>query len=477
MGPKRDTCLAESVLERVERVLSPWRAGRILVAVSGGSDSVGLLRAVVLLRDRLRLEVVVAHLDHGVRGNAAREDSDFVRALADALAVPCHTGRWVPQSLSGFEASARRERYRWLADVAQQTGAAAVLVGHTRDDQAETIVHRFLRGTGPRGLCGMASHRVLATGVTLLRPLLRVGRDEVRGFLNELGQSWREDSSNLDVSRTRARIRHVLLPELAGSYNPRVVEAIVRLGRLAGAERQAVARYASRLTRKCILDQQGTVQIDLDARRLRALPLTERVFVLQAVWEGLGWPEQAMSARHWNRLARFPESEVGARAFPGGIEVRRCGDRLVIRRGLAGVEAPVIEPVRLPVPGVAHYPSGRLEAVIDPPHALDCNELIDADRLHGSGPLELIARPPRAGDRFEPLGLEGHSQPLADFLRSRRVTRRDRCATPVVCDAAGILWVVGHRIAHRVRCTEQTTRRIGLRWLPSNTRDATDSLE
>src|SRR5262249_24315970 len=149
-------------------------------AVSGGSDSVGLLRVLAALGPGLGLTLSVAHLDHGIRGAAARADADFVAGLAEALGLPLDRGQWQPDRSSHFEANARRARYAWLAEVARRREATAVAVGHTRDDQAETILHRIVRGTGLRGLAGIPPRRPLAEGLTLVRPLLKVGRDEIR---------------------------------------------------------------------------------------------------------------------------------------------------------------------------------------------------------------------------------------------------------------------------------------------------------
>src|SRR3954447_11968021 len=230
------------------------RGGAWVVAVSGGGDSVGLLRALHALAPGLGLGLSVAHLDHGARGEAARGDAAFVADLAAALGLPFDLGRWRPGRPGHFEADARRARYAWLVEVARARGASAVAVGHTRDDQAETILHRIVRGTGLRGLAGIPRRRTLAEGVSLVRPLLGVTRAEVRGYLAAIGQPHRDDDSNDDLSRTRARIRHDLLPRLAREYNPRVAEALVRLGELAGASQHGIETTLAEMERAVVLD-------------------------------------------------------------------------------------------------------------------------------------------------------------------------------------------------------------------------------
>ncbi len=232
---------ARSWIDRIGRRLARWRSrglhGTWVVAVSGGGDSVGLLRVLHQLAPTAGLRVSVTHLDHGVRGEAARADATFVAELAASLGLPFDLGHWEPARAGHFEADAHRARYDWFARVARSREAGVVAVGHTRDDQAETILHRILRGTGPLGLAGIPARRLLVTDseVHLVRPLLEVSRGEIRDYLRGLGQPCREDASNADLTRTRARIRHDLLPRLAAEYNPKVAEALVRLGKLAAA--------------------------------------------------------------------------------------------------------------------------------------------------------------------------------------------------------------------------------------------------
>ena len=162
----------------------------------------------------------------GFAARRPRADAAFVAELANSLGLPLDLGQWRPARAGHFESDARRARYAWLTQVARARGAAVVAVGHTRDDQAETILHRILRGTGPRGLSGIPARRILATDpeLTLVRPLLGVSRRGVREFLTAIGQPFREDETNADLTRTRSRIRYDLLPKLAADYNPQSIE-------------------------------------------------------------------------------------------------------------------------------------------------------------------------------------------------------------------------------------------------------------
>ena len=202
-------------------VLASLRGSGVVVAVSGGGDSVGLLRVLHSCSSEFNLRLSVAHLDHGTRGDEGLGDAHFVEGLAGILGLDFDLGHWRATRAGHFEADARTARYSWLLEVARARGCRFVAVGQTLDDQAETILHRIVRGTGLRGLAGMPARRRIGDGVTLVRPLLGVTRAEIRGYLATIGQGFREDSTNQDTSRTRARIRLELLPELADKNEPK----------------------------------------------------------------------------------------------------------------------------------------------------------------------------------------------------------------------------------------------------------------
>jgi tRNA(Ile)-lysidine synthase len=452
-------------IERVRAALERWRSAGLgtdwVVAVSGGSDSVGLLRVLHAMGPELGLRLSVAHLNHGARGAAAENDARFVARLAESLGLPSDLGQWQPTRPSHFEADARRARYAWLAKLAETRGASVVAVGHTRDDQAETILHRILRGTGPRGLAGMPSRRRLSDSVVLVRPLLRVSRSEIQTYLASINQDFHNDATNADLARTRARIRHDLLPKLASEYNPRIVEALIRLGGLSLESRRAWEGLLRGRARGAVVAR-GPDAIVLRQGPLARLPRIARAELARMLWRRVGWPEGSMTAARWLRLAALMEPERGRFSIGGGID-------LSIAAGLVRL-APILEKyptilpsaVELPVPGSVLWRGGRITVTFDPDPSRD--EIIDLDRIV----LPLIVRAPKTGDRFEPLGMAGHHQSLNDFLCHRRIPHDRRGEVPLVCDREGILWVVGHRIAHRVRWTETTQRRIGLRWEPDD---------
>jgi tRNA(Ile)-lysidine synthase len=331
-------------------------------------------------------------------------------------------------------------------------------VGHTRDDQAETILHRILRGTGPRGLAGMPIRRPLSTSVTLLRPLLSVSRQDIRDYLVAIGQGYHDDATNADLTRTRARIRHDLLPKLAAEYNPRVADALVRLGQLAGASARPLRG------RLLEMERAATVSVDhdrvvLDREALRQLPRFLRAEVLRRVWRRAGWPEAGMGVRRWRRIATLAQDACARASVGGGIELECSPTFVTMTRPMASRTPRRDATVPLVLPGSVPWDGGRIVTTLDPAEPRD--ETIDLDSLQPP----LWVRAPRPGDRFAPLGMT-REKSLNDFFRGRRVPRDRRPHVPLVCDRLGIIWVVGHRIDQRVRRTERTGRTLGLRWEP-----------
>lgn len=449
--------------ERIERRVQRWVASGSgpawVVAVSGGGDSVGLLRVLHGASARVGLNLSVAHLDHGARGEAGRRDAAFVADLAGSLGLPVDLGQWRPTRAGHFEADARRARFDWLHEVARNRGAGAVAVGHTSDDQAETVLHRVVRGTGIHGLAGIPPRRTLGDGITLVRPLLDVSREQVRTYLAGLGQPFHNDATNADTSRTRARIRHDLLPKLAADYNPKVAEALVRLAGLASASTRAYRERVREAARAATLDSsQDTVRFTRG--ELATLSEFLRAEVLRLAWRRAGWPEVGMAAGRWHRLAQLARrTREGKFDVGGGVEAVTGPLVFELRRPTGSVSV-TPEPRPLDVPGSAPWPGGRVVATLDPSTPRD--ETIDLDCVS----LPLCVRAPVPGDRFNPLGMGTQGMPLNDFFRGRGVAQSERSQTPLVCDRSGILWVVGHRISDSVKWTDQTVHPLGLRWEP-----------
>jgi tRNA(Ile)-lysidine synthase len=313
-----------SVPERVCEFLATLKSppAGIVVAVSGGADSVALLRA---LSEVIGGRLIVAHFNHGLRGAESDADAEFVAELAENLRLPCRIERRDMRAEThgqNLEAAARAARYSWMAVVAGSEQLHFVATGHNANDQAETVLFRLLRGTGLAGLRGIARQRRLCSEVRLFRPLLGVCRDEIERYLKSIGQPWRQDSSNSDRRFVRNRLRHDLLPLLARDYNPRVSEALGRLGLEAVAWRRAQIRGIARRLRLAELSRAGTTVV-LDREMIERLARHTLRALWSAIWQRESWPLQNMAYRDFERIAQWCRSTSRALELPDGIRLAR----------------------------------------------------------------------------------------------------------------------------------------------------------
>lgn len=348
--------MAELRRALVDRHLVPSE-GRILVAVSGGPDSTALARALATLSGEAPRKksapahphlAGLAHLHHGLRGAAADGDRDTCAAMATDLGLPLVEQRLAEGAVAAevrdhgrgsLESAARRIRYRWLDEVAQETGATHVALGHTASDQAETVLFRILRGTGLAGLRGMPRRRRLRPGspVWLVRPLLSVFRSEVEAYLDALGVAARHDASNDDPRFLRARIRKRLLPLLREEFNPRVEQALLRLAKTARRQWHSSKQAA----RQVLGGDHHALQKAHAAGRELALPVAPLRQATPAVRDAALMmllsaidPDRAQT-HAVDALAKLLEPEQGPRrrgpsvSLPGGIRAQRRGDELV----------------------------------------------------------------------------------------------------------------------------------------------------
>jgi tRNA(Ile)-lysidine synthase len=318
-----------------------WGDTHVVLGVSGGADSVAMLRAMASLKESYggRGRLYVAHLNHGMRGSAADADEDWLRSLCERLKVLLDVARMdvslIPaQQGDGWEAAARSARYDFLRVAAERIGGRFVATAHTADDQVETVLHRILRGTGIEGLAGMLIARPLTPGIALVRPMLSVKRLDVLEYLAAIGQDYRVDATNQDTRWTRNRLRHELLPQLRERYNPQVDAALVRLAVQAGEAQQVVAELAVMLAEKCVDAKSSRAKIDCAILRDQPTIVVREVF--KFAWRQAGWGEQSMGFNEWQQLAAFVTSDaIQTFNLPGGRRAKRDG-RFVILEVLLG---------------------------------------------------------------------------------------------------------------------------------------------
>jgi tRNA(Ile)-lysidine synthase len=342
---KRESTSIEAAYDRAWPP-AEWRDVHVVLAVSGGADSVAMLRAALVAKQRAggRGRLHVAHLNHGLRGAEATADARWVAELCRRLDVPLELGQAdvaaaAAEQGDGWESAARSARYDFIRETAERLGARFVAVAHTADDQVETTVHRLIRGTGLAGMAGMPQSRPLSSTVSLVRPLLAVRRAEVRRYLHALGQDFREDSTNVDGRFTRNRLRHELLPLVRAEFNADVDEAILRLARQAGEAQQVISQLARRLTESNVETTYSCAEnapaecVRIAIGLLADEPELVVREICKAAWTNAGWPLQEMGFAQWQQLAELiVGGERGKSAiFPGGIRAERLADSLVLR--------------------------------------------------------------------------------------------------------------------------------------------------
>lgn len=322
---------AQSPAAELGRVLQRWLPAprRVVLAVSGGCDSVALLRSWAEIREKRGDEILAATFNHRLRADSG-EDCHFVCELCRSLGVPCASGAAVDdiQSANGssIEGAARAARYSYLVDVARRWNAPVVVTAHTADDQVETVLMAILRGTGLSGLAGMRPKRPLAEGITLWRPFLQVRRRDLQQWLESLGQPFRVDPSNLDRAFTRNRLRSDLLPMLRERFNPRVDDAILRLSAHAAAAADRERRAASRILLRALLGR-STRTARLDADVLTSAHPGLASAALRLLFLRSGWPRRHMGRKEYLRiLAVAGRDGPQACELPQGFRARRVLD-------------------------------------------------------------------------------------------------------------------------------------------------------
>ena len=297
----------------------------VLIGVSGGADSVALLRGVCQLRNEFSLSLHVAHLNHKLRGAASDADATWVEQLATSLQLPVEIGS-VTSDLThergGVEEAARDARHRFLNETAARVECNVVALAHTADDQTETVLHHLFRGTGLSGLRGIPSERPLPGHIRLVRPMLAIRRELIEAYLLELGQDFRTDATNTDTRLTRNWLRHELLPQLRSHFGEKVDLSLTRLSEQAAEIEATLTMLAERLLDESLLDAQpDTVRLDVRPLANQPRHLVREAFV--QLWQRQQWPRQSMGFAEWDRLAEVALTG-GTTNLPGGLVARRA---------------------------------------------------------------------------------------------------------------------------------------------------------
>jgi len=477
--------LAQRLLTDLKKQEMLRPGDRVGVAVSGGADSVALLLLLLELREKLGVVLSVVHFNHKLRGKASDADEKFVAKLAAKHGLEFHNisvdvAKKAKKERANLEDAARRARYDYFRSLAESGVCKRIAVAHTADDQAETVVAHLLRGTGLAGLGGI--HPISRP---VVRPLLGVRRNELRHFLRARKQTWREDATNRDTKRMRARIRKKLLPLLEKQFQPAIVEHLATLAELARQDEEFLDALAEARVRSVIREQDNQVRIGIEdlvqlerRKDFKAENTTDTEFaekkkalstrMVRRIAETVKPRAGQLGAKHVEavlELARNGQSG-GSLALPGRVEVRKERDALVFQAvenagGQALQSAPRKYEYKIDLPEsdievrvaelgcifrlrVIDWPSKRGETSTD-------GAVLDRDRLR----FPMLLRNWRPGDRLRPMG-HRNAHKLKRLLNERHVSRWERDGWPVLASGSDLVWTRGFPVAAEYAANERT---------------------
>jgi tRNA(Ile)-lysidine synthase len=441
--------------------------GKILLAISGGADSTALLYVLA----SLRLDIHCAHINHQLRGDEAQRDEDFVIEQCQKLKVPVLTMKidvrdYAKKSKLSIETAARNLRIENLVEIAKEQNCDCIAAAHHKNDNAETIIDRLVRGTGLRGLCGIWPAKKFADGITFIRPLLCATRDEIIQYLNSRHLNWCTDRTNTDFAYRRNFIRHRLLPVLQNDSQSDIVERLAVLSKASRGFYQMVCRTADAIWPDVATINENNIVVDSD--KIASQPAEIKIEIARRALAHLGCGEQDFTEQHYTNILRLPDD--GRLQLPNRITVHRRGGKIVFEKHPKTKPAQSIaaEPVTLKVPGITQFGPYAINVDIIEIGQKDLAgfkktktnfvEWFDCEKLK----LPLKVRSRKAGDRFWPLGLPGEKK-IGKFLTTAKASQSMRRRLLVIADSEKIVWLCPVRISEQAKVTGGTKKVLQLR--------------
>ncbi len=449
-------------------------ADRILLAVSGGADSTALMYAMRALKTEkvLSADTVCAHINHQLRGTDAELDEDFVTTQAAELNLAITTKRldvrgYARKNKLSIETAARELRIESLLDIAKANNCSRIAMAHQKNDNAETVLQRLLRGTGFRGLGGIWPVRIFADDIRFVRPLLCVRRDEIVEYLQKRNVKWREDHTNADCTYRRNFIRHRLLPALQKECTGSIVEQLSELAESARKFYRLVCGRADELWAK--LADCGGERVALNLKGFLPEPEPVKVELVRRSLSAIGSGERDLTQQHYERILQLAQQKVSNKKIelPDGFVVGfEYGKVIFSRQKDRQPKRQTNDSIELKVPGQTRFENYLIEASILEGKECDVEkfkaeknqfvEWFDFDKVK----LPILVRFRRAGDRFRPLGLGGEKK-VGKFLTAARVPGRRKVL--IISDSEKIIWVWPIRMSEQAKITGGTRKILQLR--------------
>ncbi|KPK76661.1 MAG: hypothetical protein AMJ89_03810 [candidate division Zixibacteria bacterium SM23_73] len=443
------------------------RGDKILVAVSGGPDSVALLYALLEIKDEFNLRLYVAHLNHKLRGRESDQDQKFVKNLASKLNLKFFSKsidvkKEARKKKLSLEEAARLVRYRYLENLADRIKAQKIAMGHHADDQAETFLMRLLRGAGGSGLSGIPPKRG-----KIVRPLIEIKKEEIEKFLKQKGLSYRTDSSNLLPNYFRNKIRLLLLPQIKKNFNPKIVDVLNRASNIISLQQQYVEKNCEEILRlvckskrknKIVLDLKRFIHYDISLKREMI-----RLCVKELVGDrfaSLTTSSTELSFDSIERTLSLIQKEKSGRKVKliGNTWAEVSGENLAIySRKEKQYNYPISFPGKKNLRSLGMNIKSKIVSRPSLPQKIKSKgeevAFLDWEKLKGQ--FRLRSRRPK--DKFKPLGMQG-TKSIADFLIDMKVPRYERDEVMLLTTKGKIAWILGHRIGDEFKVTDKTKK-------------------
>lgn len=458
--------LIPKVKETIKKYGMLKKGDSVVVAVSGGADSVALLYALLGLKDELKLKLIVCHLDHGLRARESRRDYEFVERLSNKLGLAFVGGRLQQGELKkekrSLQDAARRRRYEFLDNAARLHSAKKIALGHTQDDTAETVLMRLVKGSGLAGLSGIPPVRG-----KYIRPLIETSRKEIEEFIGHGKLRFVVDSSNLKTDYLRNSFRLELIPFIKDKYNPAIIETLSRTAESLRADNSFVEGEADRVFKDSFLVEKTRDSVILDRAKLAKAHSALAGRALSRAIDELNVKTDIYSDHIISFLKLIKGSAPNASiALPAGLILRREYDKIIL--AAVKTQARTIFEQELMIPGkteMKEIDKALMSSIIKKiPKKLPQGDNIaffDLDAIKGG----LTVRPFRAGDRMRPFGMKGHKK-LKDIFIDKKVPITLRPLLPIVCAGEDIIWVAGIKRSDLYRITPATKRALRIELEP-----------
>jgi len=477
--------LEEKVLQTIKKFDMLSFNDRVLIGISGGPDSVTLLNVLLSFKKRYNLSFFIAHLDHMLRGKESDGDVNFVKNLAQELGLPCEVKSCNLTEIAQkehltLEEAARKYRYKFYSETAKKFKANKIALGHSADDQVETVLMRFLRGSGLEGLMGIPPVRG-----KIIRPLIECSREEIEEYCQEHKIGYRIDSSNKEVVYFRNKIRLELLPLLSKDYNKNIKDIMLRLRNII-SEVSAYLNQETELLFKEVARRESPEMVIIDLMKFTSLSLALKRRIIRKSIEVVKGNLYSISFRHNNEILKLTEYQLGEKEIylPDNLMVKKIYNKIMIYKKRVSKdqieEVPNLWEYDILIPGKTEIKSLDIEVEIKILDYADIKsslyftrkkskgeflEFIDYDKV--KPPLKLRNR--RSGDKFYPLKMKGLKK-VKDFFIDNKIPKSHRDLIPLLVDSEGkIIWIVGMRLDNRAKLDADTKKVLRVKTKIKNT--------